>query len=126
MGASQMQVLRQRRSGKWLGEKRKAPGTMRSLANGGVVIPGHEDDWRRDIFGLETLRHLDPRNVAKINVEQDAGGFVKIVVLGESLRRSKQETFVAKLPQQPRYALQHSGVVIDDKDKVANCQFRLP
>jgi hypothetical protein len=36
----------------------------------------------------------------------------------EGFRRGKKQAVVAELPQQSRYALQHRGVVIDDKNKV--------
>lgn len=42
----------------------------------------------------------------------------EITVICEGFRRRKQHACVAQLPQQSRYALQHHGVVIDDKNKV--------
>jgi hypothetical protein len=44
----------------------------------------------------------------------------------ESVRRRKQQTGVAELPQQSSYTPQHSGVVIDDKDDISIWQGRYP
>ena len=43
----------------------------------------------------------------------------EIAVVCESLRRRKQQTGVAELPQQSSYTPQHCGVVIDDKDDIS-------
>ncbi len=91
---------------------------MRSLANGGAVVPGDVDDRHRNVCFFETVPQLDTRNIAQVDVEKDANHPVEIAVICEGFRRRKQHACVAQLPQQSRYALQHHGVVIDDKNKV--------
>jgi hypothetical protein len=56
--------------------------------------------------------------MAQVDVEKYANGLVEIAVLYECRRGRKQHAVVAGPLQQSRYTLQHSGVVIDDKNKV--------
>ena len=91
---------------------------MRSPANGWAVVPGDVDDRHGIVCFFKTASHLDTRNIAQVDVEKDANHPVEIAVICEGFRRGKQHAFVAQLPQQSRYALQHHGVVIDDKNKV--------
>ena len=93
---------------------------MCSRANGWAVVAGDVDDRHRNVRFFETVPQRDTRNIAQVDVEQDANHPVEIAVICEGFRRRKQHAFVAKLPQQSRYALQHHGVVIDDKDEIAS------
>jgi hypothetical protein len=63
---------------------------------------------------------------AQVDVEKDAKRVPEITVAFESVRRRKQQTGVAELPQQSSYTPQHSGVVIDDKDDISIWQGRYP
>jgi hypothetical protein len=92
---------------------------MRSRANGWAVVPGDVDDRHRNVRFFKTVPHLDTRNIAQVDVEKDANHPVEIAVICEGFSRGKQHAFVAQLPQQSRYAPQHHGVVIDDKNKVS-------
>ena len=89
-----------------------------SGANGWAVVPGDVDNRHRNVRFFETVPQLDTRNIAQVDVENDANHPVKIALICEGFRRGKQHAFVAQLPQQSRYAPQHHGVVIDDKNKV--------
>ena len=91
---------------------------MRCPASGGGVIPGDVDDRHRNVRCFETVPHLDTRNITQVDIKNDANHPVEIAVICEGFRRGKQHAFVAQLPQQSRYALQHHGVVIDDKNNV--------
>jgi len=91
---------------------------MRSRANGWAVVPGDVDNRHRNVRLFKTVAYRDPRNPAQIDVENDANHSIEIAVICESFSRGKQHAFIAALPQQSRYALQHHGVVIDDQNKV--------
>ena len=91
---------------------------MRSLASGGAVVPGDVDDRHGIVCFFKTASHLDTRNIAQVDVEKDANCPVEIVMVFEGFRRGKYQAVVAVLAQQSRHALQHHGVVIDDKNKV--------
>jgi hypothetical protein len=86
---------------------------MRGRANGWAVVPGDVDDRHRNVRFFETVPQRDTRDIAQVDVENDANHPVKIAVICEGFRRRKQHAFVAQLPQQSRYAPQHHGVVID-------------
>jgi hypothetical protein len=113
-----MQRDHQRHRREWLCQIGEAPGLMRSRANGWAVVPGDVDDRHRNVRFFETVPQRDTRDIAQVDVENDANHPVKIAVICEGFRRRKQHAFVAQLPQQSRYAPQHHGVVIDDKNKV--------
>ena len=70
--------------------------------------------------GTETfaalMPQLDTRNIAQVDCRESR--VFEIAVICEGFRRCKQQSGVTELPQQSRYALQHRGVVIDDKNKV--------
>jgi hypothetical protein len=51
--------LQQRPRGERLCEIDEAPGLMRSHADGGAVVPSHEDDWNRIAIRLETVPQLE-------------------------------------------------------------------
>ena len=72
------------------------------------------------------MPRLDARTIPEIDVEKDVNSVAEIVLVCESRRRRKQQAGVAVLPQQPRHALQHRGVVIDDHHKGLICdEYRL-
>jgi hypothetical protein len=54
-----LEQVPQRFRREWLGEICETPGSKRSLANGGVVVPGHVDDWHRNVRRFETVPQLD-------------------------------------------------------------------
>jgi len=91
---------------------------MCSRANGWAVVAGDVDDRHGIVCFFKTASHLDARNIAQVDVEKDANHPVEIAVICEGFRRGKQQARVAQLPQQSRYARQHRGIVIDDKNKV--------
>ncbi len=99
---------------------------MRSLANGWAVVPGDVDHRHRNVRFFETASHLDTRNIAQVHVENDANHSVEIAVISEGFSRRKQHASVTQLPQQTRYALQHHGVVIDDKNKASHLDVEIP
>jgi hypothetical protein len=111
--------LPQRLGREWLGEIGEATRLKRSRANGRAVVPSHVDDRHRIASRFETVPQLDARSIAQVDVEKDAKRVPEIAVAFESVRRRKQQAGVAELPQQSRYTLQHSGVVIDDKDDIS-------
>ena len=54
---------------------------IRSRANGWAVVPGDVDDWHRNVRCFETVPHFDTRNAAHVDVENDTGHPVEIVVI---------------------------------------------
>src|SRR5712672_2781341 len=59
LGRCSLERFDQRRRREWLCEISETPGVQRSLANGGVVVPGHVDDRHKTPSSFETMPQLD-------------------------------------------------------------------
>jgi hypothetical protein len=92
---------------------------QRSLANNRVVVSSHVDDRNGNVSCPKTVPQFDAGTIAQIDVDKDASSVCEIAVVCESRRGGKQQAGVTELPQQPRNAPQHRGIVIDDNNKVS-------
>ena len=60
-----------------------------------------------------------PDPIAQVDIEHDAKGLVEIAVILQGVRRFERHGVETVLPEQPAHALQHGGIVIDDKNGFA-------
>ena len=62
------------------------------------------------------MAQLDARSIAQVDIEHDAQGLIEIIMTSQRSRRLERHGLKTVLPEQPAHALQHRGIIIDDKD----------
>jgi hypothetical protein len=77
----------ERLRGEGLCKKCDASRVQRSITNGRVPVPGHENNRYGNSIRPETMPELDARSIIQVDVENDADRTFKIGVVLKSLCR---------------------------------------
>jgi hypothetical protein len=125
-GPDLLDRLDQRLRPEWFGKIGDAAGFHRGHVDSRAVIPGDVNDRQGNARGFESMPQFNPGFTIQVDIEDYATRCLEILLASEGLGGGKQNAVITVLTQKPLDPLEHSRVIIDDKDDISISQRRYP